>query len=290
MRNILGAALLLTTISCAAIAQERPRGSISTAAISTSRSAEGGIAGPGEFATSFEASEGFDIGPLEPQNGFTASGVNANWASISNTNPSDGSQHLRLVRDSNVARGTTRVALSPSIGPLNDGSSITSLFVNISNYGGADYDIVGQAPSQGLLTWRVRFNFDNGQGAGNLFVLDDIGAGLQFIDTGASWLAGAHRRLRVEVDHQSNVIRYYYAESLIYTSVAGLFAATRVEQIGWVTDNLQLDGETADFDDLQLTIPEPSGFAFLLAFGAAIATRCRRSGMRSIVRYGSTRA
>lgn len=265
MPRNLGAVALVAISTFTAIAQVRPGNRVSAEAISIGGGAEGGIAGPGEFATSFEAQEGFNLGPLEPQNGFTASGINANWASIRNDNPADGAQHLRLVRDINVARGTTRVALSPSIGPLSDGSSITSLFVNISNYGGADYDIVGQAPSQGLLTWRVRFNFDNGQGTGNIFVLDDVGSGLEFIDTGAIWLAGVHRPLRVEVDFQADVIRYYYADNLIYTSIAGLFAATRVEQIGWVTDNLQLENETADFDRLRLTIPEPAGAALPLA-------------------------
>ncbi|MBL8878152.1 MAG: hypothetical protein JNG88_03440 [Phycisphaerales bacterium] len=235
------------------------------ASIQTGDSEFGGVAGPSNFAYGFEPSEGFVVGPLEPQNGFSASGANAQWASISNVNPGGGEQHLRLTEDFTVARGTTRVALSPNLGPLPDGSSSTSMLIDISNYGGSDYDVIGQAPSLGLITWRVKFNFDNGLGTGNILVLDDVGGGLEFVDTGVAWIAGEYRSLRVEVDSPSDAIRYFYSGALIYSSQAGIFAGTRVEQLGWLTDNLQLETESGDIDAVQLLIPEPaSGLAMML--------------------------
>lgn len=274
MQKHIGAAVyLLCVLTTTAIAQFDPATPLSARSIARDDTdGFGGIAGPGEFSVGFEAGEGFFVGPLEPQNGFSASGTNAAWASVSEANPGAGLRHLRMVRDPDVARGTTRVALTPDLGPLPDGPSITSMLINISNFGGADYDVVGQAPSQGLLTWRVKFNFDNGLGAGNIQILDDVGSGLEFIDTGIAWTAGQYRPLRVEVDFDADAIRYYYSGALIYQSQAGVFAGTRVEQIGWVNDNLQLTNETADIDELVLTTPEP-GTIILSMIGLAALRR-----------------
>lgn len=272
MRNIC-CAIVATCSSALAIAQV-PQVDNPAASFQLDDSGTGGIAGPTNFSYGFEASEGFVVGPLEPQNGFSASGSNSPWASISDVNAASGTQHLRLIEDFNVARGTTRVALSPNLGPLPDGSSSTTMLVNISNYGGADYDVIGQAPSLGLITWRVKFNFDNGLGAGNILVLDDPGGGLGFVDTGVAWIAGEYQSLRVVVDSANDAIRYFYSDTLIYSSQGGIFAGTRVEQLGWLTDNLQLENESADFDAVTLFIPEPSAAALL----ALSLTGMRRRG------------
>jgi hypothetical protein len=121
--------------------------------------------------------------------------------------------------------------------------------VNLSAIGGADYDVVAQAPSQGFLTARVKFNF---QGA--IYVLDDTGSGLVFIDTGTTWTAdaGTYKELRIEIDGLADPIDYYWGGSLFYSSVAGVFAGTSVEQVVFTSDNWQNPGETGDFDDLRV--------------------------------------
>jgi hypothetical protein len=199
------------------------------------------------LSTSWEAGQGFVPGPLEPQNGYTASGTNLPWASISIANPAVGTQHLSLMNDVTAAAGAQRVALSPTVVVPANSPSTTTQLIYISNSDGADYDFVGQAPSQAFLSWRVKFFY-----LGNIYVLDDIGAGLEFVDTGVAWDQGVYRELKVQFDPAASEIRYYYDGNLIYTGT-NIFAGSSVEQLVWVHDNYQLTGESGDIDAVTLT-------------------------------------
>jgi hypothetical protein len=190
----------------------------------------------------------FVLGPVEPQNGYTASNVNNAWASVSALNPAVGAQHLRLVRDPSVAAGSLRIVFSPQVViPANSPSQVKQM-VYISNDGGADHDCFAQAPSQGFLTWRVKFSFADasGAGSGTIFILDDIGFGLEFVDTGILWTPAVYKELKVQFDPGLGAIRYFYDGVQIYTG--GLVAGTAVEQIGWLHDSFQLAGEHAGID------------------------------------------
>src|SRR5262245_52868517 len=57
------------------------------------------------FGSGFEPGEGYAIGTLEPQLGWTATGINLPFASISNANPFTGTQHIRLIDDPAAANG-----------------------------------------------------------------------------------------------------------------------------------------------------------------------------------------
>jgi hypothetical protein len=211
------------------------------------------------FGTGFEAGEGFVNGnPIEPQMGFTASGTNHPFASVRNVNPFSGSQHLRIVRNTAAAAGAQHVVLTPLTAQAAGTPSTVYMRINLSNDGGADYDIAGQAPSQGFITWRVKFHFNNGAaGPGTIFVLDDLGAGLVFVNTNVVWAEGVYKELRVDFDPANGEQRYYYDGALIYTSI--IYAGTAVEQVVWVHDNFQLANETGDFDGLSVqTLGEPS--------------------------------
>jgi hypothetical protein len=236
------------------------------------------VASASVFSTGFEVPD-YATGVLEPQQGWSASGTNLPWASVSRLNPFAGQQHLRVVRDTTVSQGTGRLAFSPSFGVQPAGTYEVSMQINISNDQGADYSVIGQAPSQSLLTWRVLLSFSDalGTGPGTIFVLDDLGTGLGFVDTGDLWTPGVYKELKVVSDAVADTIEYYYGGSLIYTSVAGVFAGTSVEQVVIFNDNFQLGGETADFDNLSVTlIPEPASLG-LLAGLAPMALRRRRA-------------
>lgn len=240
--------------------------------------------GPGVYSTGFEAAEGFNPGPIEPQAGWAASGVNLPWASVDTVNPNAGSQHLRLGVDTSVAAGTTRVSLGPNLGVVAPGPSISSADINISAAGGAAYTLIGQAPSQAFITFRVQFFAnDGGSGAGVpvIGVLDDPdGAGplalafyLADTDPGTAgtqgWTAGAYKNLTVE-NNGANLL-YYYDGVLVYTGA--IYAGTAVEQIGALSDNRQLQ-DVGDVDNFSVTVPEPSALA-LLALGGLAALRRR---------------
>lgn len=210
------------------------------------------------FGTGFENSSGFVVGPIEPQNGWTASGVNLPFASISTANPYSGTQHLRLIRNTAAGQGVNQLVLSPTNpSPANTASTVY-MKLNISNDGGADYHVIGQAPSQAFLSWRIVFSWsgDAAGDPGHIYILDDIGAGLEFVNTGVLWTENAYKELRVDFNPVGAQIDYYYDGVLIYSG--GLVAGTAVEQVGALHDNFQLGGETCDIDAISVqTFGEP---------------------------------
>ncbi len=217
---------------------------VSTAAIPAPA---GGVASPELLVTeswAFEAGEGFAPGFIGGQAGWTVFAASSVEGHIDTANPHAGTQHLRISGDPAVSSGSLTGAFSPSVlDPVVDASSV-SVWIAIGATGGADYDVIPQAPSQTFLTARVKLDFN-----GNIQVLDDVGAGLVFVDTGADWTPGSYVQLVVNVDPVGDTITYFYGGSQIYSSVAGVFAGTVIEQVVLASDNWQLT-ESGDFDDL----------------------------------------
>jgi hypothetical protein len=237
--------------------------------------------GPALYSADFEDPP-YVLGPIEPQAGWTATGVNDAWASVSNLNPNGGSQHLRTVRQGAAVGGGNRVALTPTAGPQPLGPSTMSIDVFIDATGGADYDVVPQAPSQGFLTARVKFHYTDIDGdliAGDILILDDPDGpgpgGLAFVASGFEYTTGVYKNLRIEADPVADTLQYYYDGVLIYTGVVGIFAGTAMEQGVVLHDNFQNTAlEHGDFDNLTIT-PEPTGLA-ALGLGLALMLRRRR--------------
>jgi len=202
------------------------------------------------ISADFEQAEGFALAPLHLQRGCQTSGPNYAWASVVAANPASGAQHLRLVRDVAFDRGFPRLAFtSPTtLGPYSPTMATQQIY--ISNDGGADYYVIGQTPSQNLTAWQVVFSYsdDSGFGPGTIYIVDDLGGGADFVNTHVRWNPRVHNQLKVQFDPPAFQIRYYYAGRLIYTG--SIYAATTVEQIVWITDNYQQDGEYADIDQL----------------------------------------
>jgi hypothetical protein len=204
------------------------------------------------LSTGFEAVDGFVLGAIEPQNGWVATSINSPWASVSAVNPAVGSQHLRLVRDNASPGGSTRIVLSPPTPLASHTPSQFRGLVYISNDWGADYDFVGQSLSQGLMTWRVKFSYAgvSGFGRGTIFIVEDFGDELGYLDTGVLWTQGAYVELKVQHDPAAGEIRYFYGGALIYTGT--IWGGTSVEQIAVVHDNDQWPTEHAGIDAISL--------------------------------------
>lgn len=218
------------------------------------------------YVTGFEPGEGFAPGYIGGQAGWSAFTASATEGHVDTVNPYAGEQHLRISHDPDIAAGTLTGGFSPDMGVQNDDAVSVSVMVAIGATGGADYDVVPQAPSQGLLTARVKFSY-----LGDILVLDDPGTGVAFVDTGVDWLPGGYRNLTIDIDAGSNTIYYSYNGSVIYLSMA--FAGTCVEEVVLLSDNFHI-GESGDFDNLVIT-PEPATVA-LLAIGALGVLRRRR--------------
>lgn len=244
-------AALVAGLSTQVIASPKPLIALNNGVITT----EAAIGGPTlEFmtlmSTGWEAP--FVLGPLEPQQGWTASGTNLPYASVSTANPHSGVQHLQIVNDPTVGAGTLRVMLSPVVAVAANSPSTTKEWIYISNDGGADVDAIGQAPSQGFISWRVKFSFsdDTGAGPGTIYVLDNLEGSLFFINTGVTWNTAVYTELKVQFDPAMGEIRYFYDGNLIYTGA--IVAGTAIEQVGYLADNFQLPGESAAVDDMSL--------------------------------------
>lgn len=230
-----------------------------------------GVSRSGAFSTGFEVVDGFAIGGL-PQNGWTEFAATPNGASISGAHPAAGSQHLRIEKDAAAGNGSLSGGFSPDAGALGAGYYAVSVDFATNDVAGADYDIVPQAPSQGSLSARMKFSW-----TGDILVLDDTGAGLAFVDTGADFIAdGAYRNASIIIDSINDTIDYYYNGSLIYSSVTGVVAGTSVEQVVLLSDNFQNAGGWGDFDNLSVVVPAPGALA-LMGLGGLVAARRRRA-------------
>lgn len=196
----------------------------------------------------FEVSEGFTVGLLLGQNSWTIIATSVVAPVIATGNASSGDQHIHLINDPAVAAGTLVGGFSPYLGaqPLAE-TSVVSVDVFVSNSGGASYEIVAQAPSASQLTWRIKFNSDE-----TIQILDVIGANLVLADSGATWPINTYFNIRVATNPIVNSIEYYLNDNLIYTSVAGIFAAQTIEQVVLLSNNDQLVDEFADFDNLKI--------------------------------------
>lgn len=227
------------------------------------------------WTTSFEA-PGFVAGSLEPQNGWTSTGVNLPWQTVTNANAHDGVQSVRAINDATAAAGTNHLMFSPTVPTPANTADVTSWWFYVSTPGGADYDFVGQAPSQAFLSWRVKLNFQ-----GNIFVLDDEGEGLVFSDTGAQFPIGGWFQLAVAMDPNANgglgTVDYYLNGALIHSSATGTVAGTAVEQFVTLNDNFQNPGEFADLDQIGNTIVPAPGALALVGLGGLVAGRRRRA-------------
>jgi hypothetical protein len=255
--------LVCAGLATAAQAQDRVY-DLSTAALTNSSF---GNRAPAIATTDFELP--YVVGPIAGQSGWTAHATAIPFLNVSTANPASGSQHLRMTETPTVGNGTLQGAFSPTAPLPANTPDITNISFNISNLQGADYTLIGQAPSQAFLSWRIALQFD-----GDIAVLDDVGLGLAFVDTGTDWTAGTYNTISVNMDPLANSIVYSLNGTPFYTSVTGVVAGTAVEQIVLINDSWQLAGETGDFDSIN-SVPTPGAFA-LLGLGGLLAARRRR--------------
>ncbi|MHC4415288.1 MAG: hypothetical protein ACYS0G_08395 [Planctomycetota bacterium] len=217
----------------------------------------GGISGEVVFySTGFEAPD-FAVGPIDGQGPvglewrqFAASAVEGH---VDDANPNMGTQHLRVSKDPDVADATNVGAFSPDLGDFNEINAVVSVWVHLKtlDVNGADYQIAPQAPSQGFVTARMVF-----VAGGAIEVLDDVGNGLEFVDTGMTWAPGSYKLVTITLDNTSNSLDYTY-DIQSYSGVAGVIAGTSVEEVVLFGNNSQVPFDFgADFDDLSIAYPD----------------------------------
>lgn len=208
-----------------------------------------------DIETGFDSGEGFVVDTIVGgQNDWTQFEASTTQPTISDDNPAGGDQHVRLADDPALADGSNVGPFSPLDVVDGNQESALSVMMFINDDNGADYDVVGQTPIEGFLSYRVKFNFAGAAGGQTISVLDDPGGTLAFQDTGVLWEQGVYRELRVVFDPANSQIEYFYDGNSIY--VGNVFAGTRIEQVIFLSDNFQGLSNTpdasGDFDELSL--------------------------------------
>lgn len=200
-------------------------------------------------STSFEGAEGYSLGALDGQNGWTLlSGADAQ---VTDAQASDGAFSLELVPNNGQA---LQGAFSPTFTSNMDAIITVDMFLESAPVGGelSDTDFVTQTPSEGFLTTRINFAFD-----GTINVLDDLGSGAAFNDTGATVIRDAWFELKMEFIFSDNQILYYIDDTLIFTGT--VWAGGSIEQWIPLFDNFESSSVFDNFtyqDGLTLSTQE----------------------------------
>ncbi|HFD86065.1 MAG TPA: hypothetical protein ENJ35_00115, partial [Gammaproteobacteria bacterium] len=179
------------------------------------------------YGTGFEPVEGFSPGYIGGQSGWTSFLTSMIEAHVDVSTPATGVQHLQVAKDPFLPVGFFVGGFSPYLGPQPSDPTTVSVEINISALNnGADYYVTPQAPTQGLKTAEVVFEW-----TGDIKVLDFVGGMWLYYDTLHDWVPGAYKKLEIDIDPGANTIDYYYDGSLIYTSAGGVWGATSVEEV-----------------------------------------------------------
>lgn len=278
----------LITLSSAAISANKPT-------VKPERTVSLEAKSPGEGLSSvntpylvdnydFEAGEGFTPGFLGGQVGWTVFLNSSLEPTIDNSNPSSGAQHYSMAEDISISWGTDVGGFSPDLGPQPAGvESRVSADIMITSSGGSDYYFLSQAPSLGFITWEVNFNWQ-----GNIFVVDDLGGGFAYEDTGTPWPVNTYFNIEVVTNPGGSPGIEYYLDGILIWSQTAMLSADNVEQVVFYNDNFQFgSGETAYMDNLMIdtdsagqppapAIPVPSLGTFgliLLSMGLLFTVR-----------------
>ena len=190
-------------------------------------------------STSFESAEGFILGNINGQNGWSTFTGIPHGSLITNTQSTEGAFSLQIVNDESMAVGTSNGAKSPAF--TSNGDAILNLDIDAGPTGLSDIYIFSNSISQNLATARVNFN-----SLDNIMIYDDIGSGLEFQDSGVNVPRGNTFNFKIEFSFSTSELLYYLNDTLIYTG--GLVAATNVEEFVFFTDNF---GSDAFFDNVQ---------------------------------------
>ena len=152
------------------------------------------FAGADGLSTGFEQPE-FLPGSIVGQNGWDCSDNAIVSSLVATFKPDTGSQHLRLIDNTGEPNSAISFVLSTQFEAMSQAD--VSVRYSINNVtpgpnGGAEYEFVPQSAAQGFVVTRMVLGF-----TGDIFVLDDVGAGPEFIDTGADWLTGDYHTLGI---------------------------------------------------------------------------------------------
>ncbi|MFA0964444.1 choice-of-anchor D domain-containing protein [Roseivirga sp. BDSF3-8] len=190
--------------------------------------------------------EDFALGELDGQMGWVTQST-PNWV-IANTNPFEGTRHIRATSDGSNGAPFNNLALSPTIEVGPQPFSYASAEMQISGVGGVTWEFIPQSPGEELVNTRVRFNPD-----GSISVLD--GGVEAFLPTGAVTPSG-YFTIAVVVDRENLDMRVLLDGNLIFSGTA---FAPNIEQVVLFSP-MEAVGSILDVDNLEIVDGDPESF------------------------------
>src|SRR5690554_6758883 len=186
-----------------------------------------------QTTVSFESSEGFSIGNINGQNGWTVTGDGTGGfisnQTISSSIASQGTQSLKIDEDTNFGGQQNIVmgAFYDFSGTMSVPYSV-SVDVNISALNGADF-MMGIAGNANFISQFIT------RYTGDVQVVDnDASQQLVYVTVpGLSWVPNTWYNIKMEVDGAG--VKYYVDNNLVYTGDA--ISAEPLSQMRFVHDN-----------------------------------------------------
>lgn len=200
---------------------------------------------------SFEASEGYSLGPINGQNGWIGLIFNQ---TITDEMSTDGGYSLKIDQETEVQPQNSTIVGGRKIldDEISDDQYGFSFDINISalgesNYGFQTFSIITNEDDEDLwyyVNWIVFFN------NGTVSVMDENDIGDEELTTVAdyNWSPESWINVKIEGDNEAGTVDYYINEVLVHT--ASVLTDTPINVIGFGHHN---DGGYAYIDNFQIT-------------------------------------
>lgn len=211
-----------------------------------------------QLNTSFESSEGFALGTINEQNGWTViddpDGAPIDGLNISDADSSNGDFSLSISKDPEVPEQQNAVvfAASPAFTAEFDKVTLSfDLFINVTDAENAsDYAVTLEGTGEDLITSRIQFHFDN-----TIVVVDNTDTEPNFVETTGTWTADTWHSVTINYDFTAGTIVYLLDGVVIHEGE--VFGGTTITNLFINHDNWP--GSTAFFDNISVDETEVAG-------------------------------
>ena len=213
-----------------------------------------------DLSLSFESSEGFTLGEINGQNGWTANPTYSPLVNVVDTKSTEGSNSLYFEDDPNgpIPDGGITGAISPTIN-FDDVVFTVDLFVE-SGQNPSEFDVILQSVASDALTSRVAFL------NGDILVVDAV-PGLQFVNVG-TYTSDVWFELKIVHNFMTGTIEYSIDDTLIYTgnvvngtNIDQMLLFSSFNQTGIYVDNVNFSTtlNVEEFENVNIDIyPNPT--------------------------------